>query len=88
MIPNIYTFIYPENGIIQKKILISHENYLLFKINPEDNKKIEKYKESLMKDITLNMEWFTDKSPLFDAIFTGILNCNGYQNEIIITRDS
>jgi hypothetical protein len=42
-----------------------------------------------MKSLTQGQEWFTDKSPLFDAIETGILNCNGiYQCKVTLVENT
>lgn len=73
----IYEIYYPDVNMKQEKILISHTDYLKFKVLPEDSKKIIQEKEKLEKITTKGLEWFTDKSPLYEAISTGILNCNG-----------
>mgnify|MGYP001615428177 CR=1 FL=1 len=72
-----YEFYYPHSEVTQSKLLIPHTEYLKFKVLPEDSGKEEKRKKKLEKEITQGKEWFTDKSPLFRAIYTGILNCNG-----------
>lgn len=72
-----FEFYYPEANVTQTKILIKHEDYLKIKILVEDDEKEEQRKEKALKELTNNKQWFTDKSPLFEAIFTGILNCNG-----------
>lgn len=76
------------NGVIQKKNLIFHSDYKHI-IVPKENRFYElmKDKKSLtkeqidetaaIKDDLYNMfgdEWFTDHSPLFKAINTGILS--------------
>lgn len=66
-----------SNGVIQKKRLIKHSDYLKVKLLPETTPEEIEEKETVLKSITGGHEWFTDKSPLFDAIKTGILNCNG-----------
>ena len=72
-----FEFYYPHSNITQVKKMISHEDYLQFKVLPDDSKKIEKKKKQLEKFISGGEEWFTDKSPLAEAIQTGILDCNG-----------
>ena len=77
MIYDIYEFFYSTNNVTQNKILISHKEYLRVKSMPEETKEEVAEKKKEMKLLTKGQEWFTDKSPLFDAIETGILNCNG-----------
>lgn len=72
-----YEFYYPESGVIQRKLLIPHEQYLTFKVLPEDSNKQEKRKKQLEKEITHGQQWFTDQSPLYESISTGVLECNG-----------
>lgn len=78
----IYIFTYPDIGVIQEKVLISHDDYLRIK----EIKDPDEYKAELKK-LTKGMEWFTDKSPLYEAIFTGILNCNGIYKCIVKTNN-
>ena len=66
----IYRITYPEFGVTQYKCLISHSDYVEAK-----NISAEASKER-MQELTSGMEYFTDKSPLHDAIATGILNCH------------
>jgi len=73
----IYSFYYPEYGVYQEKILISHNDYLTVKVLPEDSGKEEKRKDKALKILTKGKQWFTDKSPLYDAIITQVLQCNG-----------
>jgi hypothetical protein len=82
---DIYEFFYPDRNIKQKKILIPHEEYLKLKVLPDDSEEEEERKEGLLTKLTGGMEWFTDKSPLFDAINTGTINCNG-THPVKITR--
>ena len=76
------------NGITQKKHLITHEEYLTI-IKP-NRKIVDTFKsEKELKVKTIKTQdyktaewqlskypenWFTDKSPIFDAIATGILS--------------
>jgi len=71
-----YRFTY-ENGMSQILILIKHQDYLRFKYHPDDTEKIAKEKKTLEKQITSGQQWFTDESPLFKSITTGLLDCNG-----------
>lgn len=66
-----------QNGIIQQKVLIRHSDYLKVNSLPETTDEEIEIKEAEMFKLTGGKEWFTDKSPLFDAIKTGVLNCNG-----------
>lgn len=72
-----YEFYYPDSGVTQQKVLISFEEYLRIKVLPEDSKKEEKRKGKILEEMTGGNEWFTDKSPLFYAICSGVLECNG-----------
>ena len=71
-----YEFKYP-NGITQIKKLISHEDYLTWNEMPESTDEEIVLKEDFWKGITNGKEWFTDKSPYYDAIRTGVINANG-----------
>lgn len=69
-----------ENGFVQYKNLIRHENYineiipLLDKINEIEQKYTRKKADALVKPIKAEIKqkygehWFTDRSPLFYAI--------------------
>jgi hypothetical protein len=66
---NNYVIFYPEVGITQKKTLIPHWMYHMGKsIKDKEARKV--YFDGLG-------DYFTDESPLFFAMGTGILNCNG-----------
>lgn len=83
----IYNITY-ANGITQKKHLISHEEYLSTIV--PNRKIVDTYKsEKELKIKTVTKEqfkeseyilskypenWFTDRSPIFEAIETGILS--------------
>jgi hypothetical protein len=89
MINDIYEFHYPQSKVRQHKILISHDDYLTVKAMPEETKEQAFDKKKAMKSLTQGQEWFTDKSPLFDAIETGILNCNGiYQCKVTLVENT
>jgi hypothetical protein len=60
-----------NNGITQSKQLIRHSDYLKVKELPIDEQ------DAALDELTGGKEWFTDKSPYYDAIKTGVLNCNG-----------
>lgn len=67
----IYKITY-DDGLSQIKNLISHEEYLkTFELEYEKGKKLRK---QLFGDY-----WFTDKSPLFLAISTGVLSLPSHQ---------
>lgn len=66
-----YSITYLKSGINQRKILIPHEEYLRI-----SEMEIE-VRDSALKKLTGGKEWFTDKSPLYEAIESGVLDCNG-----------
>lgn len=74
----IYIFTYPDYNVIQEKLLISHKKYLMVNV-------IEDYDrmKAALKKLTDSKEWFTDESPLYEAISTGILKCNGIHKCIV-----
>lgn len=72
-----YKVHYPANGITQTKVLISHEDYLEIMRMSGNNENEIKAQKAALKELTGGKEWFTDRSPYFEAIETGILNCNG-----------
>lgn len=72
-----YEFEYPNKGVKQTKLLISHGDWEKWRAMPENNKREERDKAHFWEKVTKGEQWFTDKSPLFDAIPTGILECNG-----------
>jgi hypothetical protein len=82
-----YKIIY-KNGAIQYKNLISHSAYLgiikpirkkIYELESEENKYVRKANQSQIKRLKRRLiemygvNWFTDQSPLFYAIETGIL---------------
>ena len=73
----VYKITYPDSGIIQYKICIDHNEWL-------DSKKLsENQQKKKLEYLSKGMEWFTDQSPLYFAIFTGILDCNGIHKCIV-----
>ncbi len=66
MIQGVYRFTY-RNGMQQEKVLIKHLWWLYIKLLPE-----KVYKRAI-KCITEDNEWFTDQSPLYEAIGSGKL---------------
>ncbi len=78
-----YQFTY-SGGITQKKILVSHSDWGIWRSLPEQTDEQIAVKESFWDEKTKGQPWFTDKSPLYDAIETGILNCNGKHSVTII----
>lgn len=73
----IYTVTYLDYGITQKKLLIPHSIYEGYKNMPYDTKEEQSAAKSWLKNKTKGREWFTNKSPYYEAIKTGVLNCNG-----------
>lgn len=73
-----------RNGLKQRKRLIRHSDYLAWKNLPETTEDEIELKVGAFKTITGGDEWFTDKSPYFDAIKSGTLNCNGTHICIVI----
>src|SRR6266542_3390607 len=71
-----FEFEYP-NGVVQQKILVSHDDYLKWRSMSEKTGEDVIIKEGFWKSKTSNKEWFTDKSPFYDAIETGLISCNG-----------
>lgn len=79
-----YRIEYPDNGFIQYKNLISHSEYLevivpiIAEITDIEQKytkgKADKLIWPLKKRLKPYGTYFTDRSPLFDAIETGILD--------------
>lgn len=84
-----YQIIY-WNGIKQVKNLIDHEDYInhikpiYFKIDELEIIKKNKEAKLLKKELkdTYGESWFTDKSPLFEAISTSYLNLPNNQGGI------
>lgn len=64
-----YRVEYPNNGFVQYKKLIPHSLWEEIVSTKNDEERSIKLKELGL--------FFTDKSPLFEAIQTGVLNCNG-----------
>lgn len=84
---SVYQITY-KNGFVQRKNLISHQDYLNI-IKPlnaiigelEASKKTERESKVLKRVISdlFGSEWFTDNSPLHEAIKTGILSLPPHQ---------
>lgn len=77
-----------QNGIVQKKNLISHSEYLktikpawdTIEILEKKNKGKETKESRNIKrylKTTFGEHWFTDDSPLYKAIESNLLECNG-----------
>lgn len=70
-----YKIIYPDKGFVQYKNLIPHSAWQqIISIKDDEERSVA------LKQLGL---FFTDKSPLFEAINTGIVNCNGQHKCII-----
>jgi|ERR1035441_3645162 hypothetical protein len=78
-----------DNGATQIKNLISHDDFInIYKVGQDkiyELEKANKFKETnSTREIKKSLkgffgdEWFTDKSPIFDAIKTGKLKFDGY----------
>lgn len=72
-----YQFTYPDKNVVQSKVIVSHDDYLIWKGMPEETDEQAAAKDLYWKSKTGGHEWFTDKSPYYDSIHTGVLNCNG-----------
>jgi len=69
MILATYKITYPDLGVNQVKNLIKHSDYLLskqIKDKDERNKFVSEFGEN----------WFTDESPLYESLKSGVLECN------------
>jgi len=75
---NLYNIYYPNSKTNQVKILISHSIYLQYRTEKDDSEKIIKQKKSELAKHTGLYDFFTDKSPLFDAIETGVFKLQWY----------
>lgn len=67
-----YEFYFPQYNVRQRKLLIKHTDW--YKASLIMSEKLRKHR---MKELTKDKEWFTDESPLFKAIQTQVLVCNG-----------
>lgn len=81
----IYSIYYPKRDVVQRKLLISHESYLKYVAMPQDSNTSIKKAKAYLSSLTGGKEFFTDGSPLFHAIGTGKLKCNG-EHHCIITK--
>lgn len=76
---NTHRFYYPHSNVTQDKILVSHEEWLKIKAMPYDkNDKEDKAYKQAIKQLTGGLDWFTDRSPLYKAISTGVLELPNY----------
>ena len=76
----IYNIEYPNLGVKQQKLLISHQVYLDYLSLPYETKEEQSFAKRWLKRATLGMEWFTEKSPFFEAIESGVYKCNLKEN--------
>lgn len=72
-----YGILYAKSKVYQEKILISHDRWRIWRGMPEGAVHEKAAKDAYLFDITEGEQWFTDQSPIYDAISTGILDCNG-----------
>ena len=86
-----------ENGITQEKELISHfeyktrivpDNYIMatlgaLKLGRKKMDKIKKKVKAIKAGLSADYpnEWFTDQSPLFEAITTGVVDLSDHMGE-------
>jgi hypothetical protein len=89
----IYQLHYPALGVIQHKTLITHDSFLnVYRPNkalvelhtlenrlPKNKRSVSDEQCDISKKILKEFPdlFFTDKSPLYEALVTGVLNCNG-----------
>lgn len=94
-----YEILYVDRNIRQRKHLISHSDYLdVVKPNREivyrydAEKNLDKSKRTVSEEVYLEAKhvlkgfpqnFFTDQSPLYKAIQTGVLECNGRYDVVI-----
>ncbi len=82
MILGTYSIVYASNGFKQTKTLISHADDYLAVIKPKyaqmseyeylkDYKKANAIKKEIFE--LYGDSWFTDQSPLFEAVTTGLI---------------
>lgn len=76
----VYRIEYPHRNVVQYKLLIPHCAYKMSGLLPAEVGK------RYLKRITRGNEWFTDKSPIYAAISSGILECYGGPVQCIITK--
>lgn len=89
----LYLIVY-SNGMTQEKNLISHKDYINVilpkkeQIYNAEMKKDYETSSSLKKELLADFgdEWFTDKSPMFDAIDTGMLILGKYSYKCTIKK--
>lgn len=81
-----YEFFWIDSNVKQRKLLISHSIWEEYNSMPKLTEAQEKRAKAFLKYHTKGNQWFTDKSPLYDSISTGILNCNGQYKCIVNER--
>lgn len=72
----VYILEYPDLGIKQEKLLIDHSIYLEYLSLPYETKEEQSLAKQWLKSKTNGMEWFTERSPYFEAISSRKYNCN------------
>lgn len=76
----VYLFVYPDKNIRQFKILIPREVWEKYRSISDDDAA-----KKFLKQHTNGMEWFIPGSPYYEAIETGVLNCNG-RYPVVVTK--
>ena len=76
----VYDIFYPDQNIRQQKRLIKHDEYLSVKNIVDDKEYNDAYKK-----LGNGMEWFTENSPWYESITTGIFTCNNVSVKCLVT---
>lgn len=89
-----YKITYEKNGFVQYKNLVSYSDYeniikpiysqitdLEISLNKKNKEEVNKKVKDLLRQLKeqFGTSWFLDKSPLFDAITTGIISLPAHQ---------
>lgn len=83
----LYSVSFPSLGVNQVKILIPHFVYQAYSLLPQDTKEDEAYAKGFLKKFTKGYEWFTERSPYYEGIKSGMYGCNLKQPiEIKVTK--
>lgn len=76
LIKGLYNVEYPDLGVSQQKVLIDHSAYQEYLEMPYETKVEQEAAKKWLKKQTGGMEWFTEKSPFYEAITTGLYRAN------------
>lgn len=84
----VYTFHWHASGVVQDKILLPASVYEQYMALPYRTKDEQKAAKKWLKGYVGRQEWFTDDSPLFRAIETGVCDANGiHRVTVTLKRD-